>query len=282
MEKRIKEVYVLNGKEYTIEQLDQLRNEFNYLWEASSNLDKDIDIKKKQLSLVVDEIEKAKAEWLRELDKDRFEFEKTQTNFIEYTKSENKKIKDKQEETESLLNDAKIKHKESQEMLSNIDTEKKQLEKDKKEFYIEKESFLSYKTSEQEKINTEKQSVLELKEIVEAQKKLNDEQTTEIKKQSNLITKEKIIIEKDRKELLELRDFVLSKTMELDLKEKSLIERENKCELIEKSQKEQQEKINNDRSLLDDREYQISLKEAEIRIEYKKYVLKSKQDRANG
>lgn len=268
-EERLNSVLPWLRNEYNalVGMLDKWKTELKNINDSKSSIAKDIDVLK------------------NDLDKQKSEFDfykKTQENIINKTlKDEQNKIYKliEQEKQEKIELDAKRK-------AYNTDivafeeykaTENDKLTKREKEINTkhnentQKEQFLS---SEFDKLEAQKNKVALDTASIEKNIKLAQE-LNELSKKNAKIAKEEVEKMSSIKQIVDLQE------RELINKSQNIIKRENDVLQKEQEQKKIEIKQKDKQIYLDELEYRLITKEADLKIEEKRLILSTKQQKAN-
>lgn len=226
MQKVTRELYILNWKEYTLAEIDQLRNEFVYLSETVENLNTDkerLELSKKLLNENITKINEKKD----------IEINKKEQEYLKMFDNKNKELSEKilfvkseEERLSSIINEYNTTKKQIDKETIEIINKKELIEKQHKEYTKEQQAI------KQE--NEEKHKLLSLeKEEIIALKNATNETLQENKKTIELYNREKAQREKDKEmytkeieHLKEIKEYVNTKTIELSNQENMLLKKE--------------------------------------------------------
>lgn len=277
MQKVTRELYILNGKEYTLSEIDQLRNEFVYLSETVEKLlnDKErLEWSKKALNDEISTINKNKD----------IEINSKEQSYLQMFNDKNKELSDRQSFVES-------EEKRLIWLLSEYNKIKEQIDIDTVDIISKRESFekehkeYMYKQYNIQKENEEKsKSLLLEKEEIKALKNSTNETLQENIKTIELYNKEKQQREKEKKlysqeleELKKVKEYVNTALLELSKKENILKDKEKE---IEKSLETETKLKEENKSYLSDipsKEMDLMKKITEFQEEKYKFFMIMKQ-----
>lgn len=277
MQKVTRELYILNWKEYTLAEIDQLRNEFVYLSETVEKLSQEkVALEKSKKTLNEDIIkEKESFDAYKESENNRIiqEFDQREQK-IKYDMLD---IEQKRKELESLI-------KESIEIKKTVDektllliSQERSLEKKHNDYMKLQESITKENENEKKHILLEREELLTIRNSTNEMIQENSRMIELFSKERAQREKDRIIYERDIEELKSIKKYTTESLVDLKNKESIILDKEKEINLSLKKLSIEEEKNKSEKEEIHRKELALIKKITDFQEEKHSFYLLMKR-----